>query len=150
MATTKRIRKADTAAHTAGRKRAKAKRPPQKAEATSKSRDRRGIAGVRHKVSTRGAGKESGQGKGKAPGRSDGPVSTGAGDTFRAGTKGGTILGLLKRQGGATIADMTAATGWQAHSVRGFLSGSLKKKLGLTIASEKGDDGQRRYAVAPF
>ncbi len=39
------------------------------------------------------------------------------------------------------------ATEWQAHSVRGFLSGSLRKKLGLTITSAKGTDGERTYSV---
>ena len=41
------------------------------------------------------------------------------------------------------------ATGWQAHSVRGFLSGTVGKKMGLTVTSTKGADGERRYAVEP-
>ncbi len=47
---------------------------------------------------------------------------------------------LLKRPEGATVAAMTEATGWQAHSVRGAMSGSLKKQLGLTIVSTKTDE----------
>jgi hypothetical protein len=39
------------------------------------------------------------------------------------------------------------ATDWQAHSVRGFISGTLGKKLGLTVASTKGDDGERTYSI---
>jgi hypothetical protein len=39
------------------------------------------------------------------------------------------------------------ATGWQAHSVRGFLSGTVGKKMGLAVTSSKGDDGERRYSV---
>jgi hypothetical protein len=39
------------------------------------------------------------------------------------------------------------ATGWQSHSVRGFLSGTVGKKMGLAVTSSKGDDGQRSYAV---
>ncbi len=70
------------------------------------------------------------------------------GGVFRDGTKGSTIVSLLRLKGGATIAELTKATGWQAHSVRGFLSGALKKKAGLAIASEKGDDGERRYRIA--
>lgn len=55
---------------------------------------------------------------------------------------------LLTCPNGATIAEMTTATGWQAHSVRGAMAGALKKR-GLTISSEK-TDGIRRYrASAP-
>ncbi|MBA3517078.1 MAG: DUF3489 domain-containing protein [Rhizobiales bacterium] len=61
--------------------------------------------------------------------------------------KGETITALLKQVTGATLAELTAATGWQAHSVRGFLSGTLKKKLGYTVESERGDDGVRRYRI---
>lgn len=56
---------------------------------------------------------------------------------------------LLGRNEGVTIADLMAASNWQAHSVRGFLSGTLKKKLGLQLTSEVDPDGVRRYrAVA--
>ena len=63
-------------------------------------------------------------------------------------SKGETITALLRRETGATLAELTAATGWQAHSVRGFLSGTLKKKLGYAVASERGEDGLRRYRIA--
>ena len=59
----------------------------------------------------------------------------------------GMLVGLLRREADATLADMTAATGWQAHSVRGALAGSLKKKLGLPIISEKAE-GVRVYRIA--
>jgi len=59
-----------------------------------------------------------------------------------------TITALLYRESGATLAELTTATGWQAHSVRGFLSGTLKKKLGYTVSSERSDDGVRRYRIA--
>lgn len=49
---------------------------------------------------------------------------------------------LLRRPEGATVADLAAATGWQPHSVRGALSGSLKKARGLTVVSEKSDAGR--------
>ena len=62
-------------------------------------------------------------------------------------TKADAVLKLLKSSRGATIAAMMEATGWQAHSVRGFLSGTVKKKLGLTLDSETGKDGARRYRV---
>ncbi|MBO6726541.1 MAG: DUF3489 domain-containing protein [Rhizobiaceae bacterium] len=62
-------------------------------------------------------------------------------------TKSSAVLKLLRSGKGATIAAMMEATGWQAHSVRGFLSGTVKKKLGLTVESETGKDGTRRYRV---
>ncbi|MGR3375045.1 DUF3489 domain-containing protein [Salipiger abyssi] len=57
-----------------------------------------------------------------------------------AGTKQAAIIALLQRSEGASIAEIVAATGWLAHSVRGMISGALKKKLGLPITSEKVED----------
>jgi hypothetical protein len=56
------------------------------------------------------------------------------------------VLALLRRPEGAAIADIVKATGWQAHSVRGFLAGVLRKKLNLNLISEK-TDGERRYRI---
>jgi hypothetical protein len=58
-----------------------------------------------------------------------------------------TCLDLLGRREGATIEELEGATGWQKHSVRGFLAGAVKKKLGLTLISEKPDAGPRRYRI---
>jgi hypothetical protein len=65
----------------------------------------------------------------------------------RDGSKTAKILDLLKRTGGATTKELMKATGWQSHSVRGFLSGTVSKKMGLTVTSEKGADGERSYSV---
>jgi hypothetical protein len=65
----------------------------------------------------------------------------------RNGTKTATVLDLLKRSGGATGKDLMKATGWQAHSVRGFISGVLGRKMGLTVTSTKVEDGERRYSL---
>ena len=66
----------------------------------------------------------------------------------RPGSKMAAIIDLLQRPGGATIADLMAATSWQQHSIRGALAGALKKRFGLTIASEKREGG-RIYRVVP-
>ena len=65
----------------------------------------------------------------------------------RAGSKAEKILDLLKRPEGATLAAIMKATDWQAHSVRGFISGTLGKKLGLNVVSTKADDGERTYTI---
>jgi len=59
----------------------------------------------------------------------------------------GAMLAMLQRPEGATVEDMMEATGWQSHSVRGAMSGAIKKKMGHTIASEKTPNG-RFYRIA--
>jgi hypothetical protein len=63
----------------------------------------------------------------------------------RDGSKAAKILDLLKRPGGVTAKELMKATGWQAHSVRGFLSGTVGKKMGLTVTT-KSEDGVRTYS----
>ena len=65
----------------------------------------------------------------------------------RDGSKTAMILEMLKRPGGATAKELLEATGWQPHSLRGFISGTLGKKMGLTVVSTKGEDGERTYSV---
>ena len=62
-------------------------------------------------------------------------------------TKHDRILTLLSRREGTTVAEMMEATGWQQHSVRGFLAGTVKKKLGFTITSSKAPGELRRYHI---
>ncbi|MBZ5604450.1 MAG: DUF3489 domain-containing protein [Acidobacteriia bacterium] len=64
-------------------------------------------------------------------------------------SKAAAILDLLKRPGGATSKELMEATGWQAHSVRGFLSGTIRKKMGLAIVSAKAENGERSYSIKP-
>ena len=58
------------------------------------------------------------------------------------------VLDLLRREDGATMAEIAKATDWQKHSIRGFISGNLTKKMGLTVESTKTDAGERRYRIA--
>ncbi|MEE8370077.1 MAG: DUF3489 domain-containing protein [Dehalococcoidia bacterium] len=66
----------------------------------------------------------------------------------RSGTKQALLIDLLKRKKGATIEEIVEATGWQPHSVRGAISGALKKKLGLAVTSERIGDRGRVYRIA--
>lgn len=54
------------------------------------------------------------------------------------------LLKMLHSNSGTTLAQMQRLTGWQPNSVRGFLSGTVKKKLGLKLTSKKGKNGERR------
>ena len=65
----------------------------------------------------------------------------------RDGSKAAAILEMLKRPEGATTKELLKATGWQPHSLRGFISGTLGKKMGLNVESAKGEDGERHYSV---
>ena len=66
----------------------------------------------------------------------------------RSGTKQEALIAMLRAEGGATIDDIVAALEWRPHTVRGALAGALKKKLGLTITSEKDDQRGRVYRIA--
>lgn len=66
----------------------------------------------------------------------------------RAGTKQALLIAMLQRPVGATLAEIVVATGWQAHSARGAMSGVLGKKLGLVVASTKEEPRGRVYRIA--
>ena len=68
----------------------------------------------------------------------------------KAEPKQAIVLGLLRRQNGASVAEIIEVTDWQPHSVRGFFAGALKKRLKIEVISDKGEDGIRRYYVAPL
>ena len=75
------------------------------------------------------------------PGQPDAPA--------RSSTKQDRILSLLNQRNGATVREIMLATDWQQHSVRGFLAGTVKKKLGLALTSSKSAGELRRYRIVP-
>lgn len=62
-------------------------------------------------------------------------------------TKRARVIDLLKTTEGASLLELMQATSWQRHSVRGFLSGTVKKKLGLSLISTISEQGLRRYTI---
>ena len=66
----------------------------------------------------------------------------------RDNSKQAEVIRMLQRTEGATISQICTATGWQAHTVRGTFAGACKKKLGLTIVSDKPQGGERVYRIA--
>ena len=74
-------------------------------------------------------------------------ITTQPSRTTREGTKQAVLIELLRRAEGATLPQMTEATGWQIHTVRGAMAGALKKKLGLEITSEKQTGTDRVYRI---
>jgi hypothetical protein len=69
--------------------------------------------------------------------------------TPRPGSKLATVLGLLEREAGVTIPEIMEATGWQQHTVRGALAGSVTRKFGRTVSSEKIEGRGRVYRSQP-
>jgi len=67
--------------------------------------------------------------------------------TARAGSKSEEVIAMLKRKGGATMAEIMAHTGWQKHTTRGWVSGFLGKKIGIAVESFKSDKGERTYRI---
>ena len=84
-------------------------------------------------------------GKGKNPAKA---VTSKPEKKACANSKQAALITLLERPSGATIEEMVKATGWQQHSVRGVISGVLKKRLGLSIASDKDGERGRIYRIA--
>ena len=64
---------------------------------------------------------------------------------LREGTKGHIALEMIRSKNGATLDELMKATKWQRHSVRGFVAGMLKTKLGLKVTSSRLEDGSRHY-----
>lgn len=79
--------------------------------------------------------------------KASGRDGTGTADKPASGTKQSRVLAMLRSPTGATIAAMMQATGWQQHSVRGFLAGVVRKRLKLKLTSKK-VDATRVYQIS--
>jgi len=84
-----------------------------------------------------------------SPGRIKTRVPRGAKPGSRPGSKAAKVLALLQRPQGAVLKELLKVTGWQPHSMRGFLSGTVSRKMGLQLSSIKAESGERRYTVKP-
>ncbi len=82
------------------------------------------------------------------PGQAQTPDDVAKPVAIRPGTKQAQIIAMLQRPEGATVAEIVAATSWQAHTARGAISGAIKKKLGLPIAAEKVEGRGTVYRMA--
>ena len=85
--------------------------------------------------------------EGPAPETPSQPDAAPKARTPREGTKQAKLIAMLRAPDGATIEEITAATGWQSHTVRGAMAGALKKKLGLEVTSEKVEGRGRVYRL---
>jgi hypothetical protein len=105
----------------------------------------------RANIAPRGSKRSAGRRKAKESKGATAPNSkakkTASASALRSGTKHALLVDLLRRKDGATIAEAVKATGWQPHSVRGAISGTLKKKLGLAVASDKVEGRGRVYRI---
>jgi Protein of unknown function (DUF3489) len=101
------------------------------------------VAARKRKVAVGKSSSTSGAVRRKSPGKVRDDAAS-----ARRGSKTSKVLTLLRRPKGATLHELMKATGWQAHSVRGFLSGTLRKRMGLQVASAKGGDNERQYSLS--
>jgi hypothetical protein len=92
------------------------------------------------------ANKKSAKAK-KAATQKKTPKMTKAKGTPKSGSKAAIVLDLMRRKEGATLAEIAKATDWQNHSIRGFVSGHVAKKLRLKVESTKGEAGERTYRI---
>src|ERR1035437_3463111 len=114
---------------------------PEQAAATKKATSKKG-APKGQKAAKKAAAKKEAKPASKKAVKVKGPKVP------REFSKKSIVLDLLRRPKGATMAEIAKATDWQNHSIRGFISGNLTKKMGLTVESTKNEAGERTYRIA--
>ena len=108
--------------------------PLARRRATSRLRSRRRPQSPHRPPGGRAAARRRARAKAKAKPAKAAPAAK---PTPRAGTKQAQLIELLRRPEGATVEQIAAATGWQKHTIRGAISGALKKKLGLNVEATR-------------
>jgi hypothetical protein len=83
----------------------------------------------------------------KSKRRHTAPAAAKNANAGREGSKKSEVIDLMRRSQGATLAEIMELTGWQSHTVRGFVSGTLIKKLSLKVESFRSDEKERTYRV---
>ena len=124
-------------------RRARRRRPPRRKGATPKKgapKGRKAAEGGKAKAAKPAQDAKAGKKPAKA-------ARTKEPRTPRANSKQSEVIDLMRRKDGATLAEIIKRTGWQAHTVRGFVSGTLGKKLGLKVESSRSDEGERTYRI---
>jgi hypothetical protein len=94
------------------------------------------------------AAKPANEKESKTAGKPAKKNAKGSASVPREFSKKAIVLDLLRRKDGATMAEIAKATDWQNHSIRGFISGNLTKKMGLVVESAKNEAGERTYRIA--
>lgn len=106
----------------------------------------KGKKGARKPATTKAA-KPAAKKTAKAAPKTASNKATSTGSVPREFSKKQIVLDLLRRKDGATMAEIAKATDWQNHSIRGFISGHVTKKMGLVVESTKTEQGERRYKI---
>jgi len=99
------------------------------------------------KTSKAAATKQRGAKRGAGSASKKAARSAAGSEEARTGTKKAIVLELLRRKEGATIGEIAKATDWKNHSIRGFISGNVTKKMGLAVESSKNEAGERTYKI---
>lgn len=132
---------AEPGAHVAPEKAPSTKVAKPKKGATKGQKPAKAAKPAAKKAASKPAAKKETKPAGKKAAKADAPVP-------REFSKKAIVIDLMRRKDGATMAEIAKATDWQQHSIRGFISGTLTKKMGLKVESSKNESGERTYRIA--
>lgn len=122
---------------------------PERASSTKKAKAKKGATKAA-KSAKKASPKKQAKAAASRTAKSAKPASKDASKAAapREGSKKETVIAMMRRKDGATLSEIAAATGWQNHSIRGFVSGQLTKRMGLAVESAKNASRERTYKIA--